>query len=320
VDAAGDVNPPGTPGTQYPALGPLTLSFVAATDLAAAGRFVAPHDFIWGDALPVDLDGHGTHVSGTIGQLTNNRAGTAGVAFGVKLMPVKVLDTEWDDIFGSPNFGTDSLVAQGIRYAADNGAKVLNLSLGRPAPPAAPVLEDAIKYAVSKGAFVVMSAGNEFESGNPMVEPAEIASRVAGAVSVAAVDRDKNHAFYSSTGSWVELSAPGGSFTPFGSSGGILQQTLDLSLVDTFQLPVPQFGAPRFDALAYYYFIGTSQSAPHVTGLAAMLMQQGITQPAAIESALERYATDLGAPGRDDTYGYGLVEARKTLFGLGLAR
>src|SRR4051812_1162796 len=97
IDAEGNVVAPGVP-TIYPALGDLTLQFVAATELGPSSRFVAPRDFIWNDNLPLDLDGHGTHVSGTIGQLTNNRTGgtgdvahgggTAGVAFNVKLMPV----------------------------------------------------------------------------------------------------------------------------------------------------------------------------------------------------------------------------------------
>ena len=172
-DSSGNVN--STPclasETAYPALGAMTLTFVAATELAPLTRFVAPHDFIWNDNLPLDLEGHGTHVSGTIGQLTNNRfnglgdvangGGTAGVAFNVKLMPVKVLDTEWDDIFGAPNSATDDIVALGIRYAADNGAKIINMSLGRTGPAncgtspnqngCAPVVEDAIRYAVGRG-------------------------------------------------------------------------------------------------------------------------------------------------------------------------
>jgi serine protease len=333
VDEAGNVFPASGVGTLYPALGDLTLNFVAATELGPSTRFVAPHDFIWNDNLPLDFDGHGTHVSGTLGQLTNdggsstgdqaNGGGTAGVAFNVKIMPVKVLASEWDVIFGQADAvgGSDDTVALGIRYAADNGAQIINLSLGASgAAGSAPAVEDAIRYAVGKGAFVAVAAGNDFEDGNPTEVLAEIASRVPGAVSVAAVDKNKAHAFYSSTGSYVELSAPGGSFRGFDSSGGILQQTLDLDLVDTFDVPVAQFTAPRFDSLAYFYFTGTSQATPHVSGVAAMLMQQGIRSPAAIEAALERFATDLGSPGKDDTFGFGLVEARDALRGLGLAR
>ncbi len=306
--------------TTYPALGTLDLDFAPAPDLASANRFVAPWDFIWGDADPVDLDGHGTHVSGTIGQLTNNNVGTAGMAYNVRLMPVKVLSTDWDDIFGSPNQGTDEVVAEGIRYAADHGAQVINMSLGRTGPPA-PVIEDAMRYAVSKGAFIAVAAGNDYENGNPDEVLPEIAARLQGAVAVGAVDENFNRAEYSSTGSYVELAAPGGSFAHgFGADGGILQQTLDLELIETYLNPVAQFGPPRFDAFAYYFFTGTSMATPHVAGLAAMLMQQGITDPAAVEAAMERFATDEGAPGRDNDYGFGLINPRATLLGLGLAR
>jgi serine protease len=321
VDADGDVFVGGSSGTLYPALGNLSLSFVAAPDLGPSSRFVAPRDFIWDTTVPVDLDGHGTHVSGTIGQTTNNNMGVAGVAFNVKLMPVKVIDSDWDVIFGSPNTGTDDTVARGIRYAADNGAQVINMSIGRTGPArSAPVVEDAIRYAVGKGVFVAIAGGNGFEDGNETEVYAEIANRVQGAVSVAATDRNHNRAFYATTGGYLELAAPGGSFRGFGDEGGILQQTLDLDLVETFTSPPSRFIAPRFDAVAYFYFTGTSMATPHVAGVAAMLIQQGITSPAAIEAALEKFATDLGTPGRDDEFGFGEVQARNTLRGLGLAR
>jgi serine protease len=306
-------------GFLYPALGDLSLAFVPATQLASTSRFVQPRDFIWDDDLPVDLDGHGTHVSGTIGQLTNDGVGTAGVAFGVKLMPVKVVDGVWDQIFGAPNIATDDVVARGIRYAADKGAKVLNMSFGRTGPPA-PVVEAALNYAVGKRAFVAIAAGNEFEDGNPTEVFAEIASRINGVVSVAAVDRTRAHAYYSNTGTWVELAAPGGSTRGFDTPGAILQQTLDPDMVETFFLPPARFTAPHFDVLAYVPHEGTSMATPHVSGVAAMLMQQGISDPAAVEAALERFATDLGDAGRDAVFGFGLIEARNTLRGLGLAR
>jgi serine protease len=319
LDEDGFVGPPGGSGTQYPALGDLTLSYTAASQLVPAGRFVAPFDFIWNDSSPIDFDGHGTHVSGTIGQTTNDGVGTAGVAFNVKLMPVKVLDSTWDDIFGSPNFSSDDTIARGIRYATDNGAKIINMSLGRTGPRA-PVIEDAMRYAVSRGVFIAVAGGNEFEEGNPVEVIAEIASRVNGAVSVGAVDPARNHAYYSNTGSYIELVAPGGSFRGYNAEGGVLQQTFNPDFVETFTRPPAQFTAPRFDVLAYVRYTGTSMATPHVAALAAMLMQQGITEPAAIEAALEYGAMDLGSRGRDNTYGYGLVDAYSTLRGLGLAR
>ena len=217
--------------------------------------------------------------------------------------------------------GTDITVARGIRYAADNGARIINMSLGRTGDAgSAPAVEDAIRYAISKGAFVAVAGGNEFEDGNPTEVLAEIANRIQGMVSVAATDKNHNRAFYSSTGSYIELAAPGGSFRGFDVDGGILQQTLDLDFVETFTSTPARFIPPRFDVLAYFYFTGTSSSTPHVSGVAAMLMQQGITSPAAIEAALERFATDRGTAGRDNEFGFGEINARNTLLGLGVAR
>jgi serine protease len=331
-------------GTQYPALGRVLIPYSAAPQLvspSAASRIVAPYDFVNETSTPLDFEGHGTHVSGTIGQLTNDGIGTAGVAFNVKLMPVKVLASAWDLLFaGFTNIsnvgGSDDDVARGIRYAADNGAKILNMSLGSSGPPdcatkpnqsdCSPVIEAAMRYAVGKGCFITVAGGNEFEDtvapygANPTSVIAEIASRIPGAVSVAAVDRAKAHAYYSSSGSYIELSAPGGSERGFGNSGFVRQQTFDFNLTDTFLLPPAQFVAPRFDAFGYIGYIGTSMAAPHVAGVAAMLMQQGVTDPAAIEEILEKTAVDLGTPGRDSTFGFGLVDARAALRGLGLAK
>ena len=328
-------------GVRYPALGRVVIPYAAADQLVGgvgAGRIVRPHDFIWDSDTPLDFDGHGTHVSGTIGQLTNDSRLTAGVAFNVRLMPVKVIDSTWDDVFGAPNQGDDTTVARGIRYAADNGANIINMSIGRTGPPdTAPEIEDAIRYAVGKGVFIAIAAGNDFEDGNPKEIIAEIASRVQGAVSVAAVDRhavdqtgDRRcqgtgasadcHAYYSNTGSWVELAAPGGSERGFGRDGFVWQQTFNFNFTDTFLLSPSEYTAPRFDVLAVVGYIGTSMATPHVSGVAAMLMQQGITKPSAVEEALEKFAIDLGAAGRDDVYGFGLVDARNALRGLGLTR
>ena len=308
-------------GPTFPALGDVLVPFAAAPELGESGspRFVAPRDFIWNDELPLDLDGHGTHVAGTVGQLTNNGRGTAGMAYNVRLMPVKVIQGLWDEIFDSPFAGTDDVVARGVRYAADNGAKVINLSIGREEGGPATVITEAIRYAVSRGVFVVAASGNTRADGNSSNRIAVPAPEIAGFVAVGAVGRTLDVAFYSTTGAYVELSAPGGDQRQ-GISAGILQQTLDLDLVETYARPVSQYGPPRADAFAYEYFQGTSMAAPHVSGFAALLMQQGITSPAAIEAAMKQFATERGAPGKDNFYGFGLINPRATLRGLGLAR
>jgi len=306
-------------GPVYPALGQVDIPFATAPELGGADRFVAPRDFIWADDTPVDLDGHGTHVAGTVGQLTNNGVGVAGMAFNVKIMPVKVIAGEWDLIFGAPNNGTDDIVAQGIRYAADNNAKVINLSLGRESGGPAPVVDAAVRYAVGRGAFVAIAAGNARERGNLPNVLGNVSPTLAGAVTVSAVGKSLAGAYYSVTSPAVELTAPGGDLRA-DSTGGVIQQTLDLDLLQTFRRPVAQFGPPRADSFAYYYFQGTSMATPHVAGLAALLYQQGITSPDAIEEAMKKFATDKGPAGRDDEYGVGMINPRATLRGLGLAR
>jgi serine protease len=303
-------------GPLYPALGQVDVPFAAAPELGPSGstRFVAPRDFIWNDQNPVDLDGHGTHVAGTIGQLTNNNSGTAGMAYNVRLMPVKVIDGAWDYIFDSPFAGTDDVVARGLRYAADNGANVINLSIGREDGGPATVVTDAMRYAVSRGCFIVVASGNSRADGNQPNRLAQAAPQIDGMVAVGAVGRTLNLAFYSTTAPYVELSAPGGDQRLGGIAAGILQQTLDLDQLENYTRP------PRADSFAYEYFQGTSMATPHVSGFAALLMQQGITNPAAIEAAMKQFSTDKGVAGRDDSYGFGLINPRSTLRGLGLAR
>jgi serine protease len=306
-------------GRIFPSLGAIDVPFAPALDLGGSDRFVSPRDFIWDDMTPVDMDGHGTHVAGTIGQLTNNSLGVAGMAFNVRLMPIKVIDGFWDAYFGSPFVGTDDVVARGVRYAVDNGAKVLNMSIGRTGPPA-PVVQEAIAYAVSRGAFVAVAGGNEFTEGNPVERLAEFAPQINGMVAVGAIGRDRARAFYSSTGPHIELAAPGGDASRGGGAAAILQQTYDLNFLDSFEDGPSSLRPPRFDMFAYLRFQGTSMAAPHVSGLAAMLIQQGITSPAAIEASMKRYATDLGTSGRDDEYGHGLINPRASLRGMGLVR
>ncbi len=286
-------------------------AYSQAPDLAGA-TFVSPHDFIWDDDTPVDLDGHGTHVAGTIGERTGNGVGVAGMAFNVAFMPIKVVSGPWDEAMGAPNVGTASLLAIAIRYAADHGAKVINLSLGfdEDVPP----VKDAILYAIDKGAFVAAAAGNSGDAGSPPFYPAAYAPSVQGLVAVGAVDFNFNRAYYSNSNDYVEIAAPGGDITADenhdGYGDGILQQTIDQQLASE----------GIFNQFGYFFFQGTSMSTPHVSGLAALLMNQGVTDPKAVEWAIEHFATDVGVPGRDNDTGFGVINPRNTLRGLGVSR
>jgi serine protease len=285
--------------------------FREASDLVGT-NFVAPRDFIWERDTPFDLQGHGTHVTGTIAQRTGNDEGVAGMAFNVSIMPIKAVSTEWDDELGSPNFGSESIVAEAVRYAADNGAKVINMSFGFDEPVSA--VRDAITYAIGKGAFIVAAAGNAGEEGSPDAYPAAYASEIEGLISVAALDFNLQRAPYSNSNPYVEIAAPGGDTTvdlnDDGYVDGVLQQTLDPDLVS--------LGV--FNEFGYFFFQGTSMAAPHVSGLGALLMTQGVTDPKAVEAVIKRFATDIGPAGRDNDTGFGVINPRATIRGLGISK
>jgi serine protease len=303
----------------------IDVPFARSTDIVSNGRLVAPYDFVYEDEIPYDMDGHGTHVTGSLAQLANNNESGVGVAFNARLMPLKVCLGDWDILFLLAEDGVSTVPpnlqggvcstsdeARAIRYAVDNGARILNMSLGGTTP--AQATQTALQYAVSRGAFVAVSAGNEFDDGNPVSYPAAYARELSGVMAVGAVGQDLNRAYYSSTGDYVEIAAPGGNSRQGGSAGLVWQQTYRGDGISTNQR------APRFDLLTDDGFQGTSMASPHVAGLAALLYAQGVRNPAAIESAIRQFAQDRGTAGRDNDYGYGLIDARATLRGLGLAR
>lgn len=262
--------------------------YVRAPDLAGTS-FVPGWDFVNNDAHPNDDEGHGTHVTGTIAQTTNNGVGVAGLAFGVSIMPVKVL--------GADGKGNTSTLADGIYYAVDNGAKVLNLSLGGSGTNQ--TLSDAIAYAHQEGVVVVCSAGNEYEDGNPPQYPAAYATTIA----VGATRYDLLRAYYSNTGSYVDIVAPGGDVSVDqngdGQPDGVLQQT---------------FAKPSYAAFNYWYYAGTSMAAPHVSAAAALLLSANPNlDHEAVRFILESTAVDLGVPGWDEQYGHGLLDVAAAL-------
>lgn len=302
------------------------MAFAPNPDLSSA-RLVDPFDFAFQDTVAVvDMDGHGTHVSGTIGEDTNNVTLLAGLAYNVRIMPVKVCRGYWEELvfraavdttgFPSPSFSACVIsdIADGIRYAADRGAKVINLSLGGQGQQETVRL--ALEYALQRGVFSAIAMGNSFASGNPINYPARYAQDFMGVMSVAAVTKSQARASYSSTGAHAEIAAPGGQFQSGVDQGVIWQSSL---------FPPDSNGVvvrlPRFDRYDGVGITGTSMATPHVAGLAALLMSQspGIS-PANVERAIRATARDIGIPGKDDEFGYGLIQPRNVLFGWGLRK
>lgn len=196
-------------GVAYEDYGP----YVQAPDLAGT-TFVAGWDFVNEDSHPNDDNSHGTHVAGTIAQTTNNGIGVAGIAYGANIMPLKVLDSE--------GVGSDQWVADGIVWAVNHGAQVINLSLGGPAPSS--VLESAVNYAYNNGVTVIAAAGND---NSDVSYPAAYENCIA----VGAVRYDETRSYYSNYGSALDLVAPGGDVyvdqNGDGYGDGVLQQTFD---------------------------------------------------------------------------------------------
>jgi len=269
-------------GVAYETYSSTGKSYTKAPDLANT-CFVPGYDFINNDAHPNDDNDHGTHVAGTIAQSTNNGVGVAGIAYNACIMPVKVLDAN-----GS---GSYSAVANGIYYAADHGAKIINMSLGGPSDSS--TLRDAVAYAYAHGVTVIVAAGNENTSA-----PSYPAAYNDSVISVGATDYAKNRAWYSNYGPDVDVVAPGGDTSADlngdGYGDGILQNTFDTNP----------------NVFSYYFFQGTSMATPHVAGTAALIIANGnATTPDDVREALQSTAQDIGAVGKDNQFGYGLIDA-----------
>jgi len=249
-------------------------------------RFKQGYDFVNDTVHANDDHGHGTHVAGTIAQATNNGQGVAGVAFEATLMPVKVLNH-----FGS---GTSADISDAIRFAADNGAQVINMSLG--GGGYSKVMADAVAYARKKGVTVVAAAGN---AGRSRVE---FPAAYPGAVAVGAVGPSGKRAPYSSYGKDLDIAAPGGDKRQ-GDEGGILQNTID----------------PRNVSRSIYAsYQGTSMATPHVAAVAALLYAEGASGPDEVEKALFAGAKRVEGQGAwSEEYGHGLLNAEASLQALG---
>lgn len=231
------------------------------------GKIAAQKDFV-DDALPAqDQTGHGTHVAGIAAANTNNRAGVAGGCPACKILVARVL--------GPDGSGTVADVIDGITWSADNGAKVINLSLGHYGE-AVEAEENAVNYARNKGAMIVGAAGNGATS--ERFYPGAYTR----AMAVSATDQNDRRAGFSNFGDWVDVAAPG------------------VRILST----VPG---------SYGYKSGTSMSTPYVSGLAALISAQGYSADQ-VRNRIEATATDLNPRGKDPFFGHGRIDAYRAAY------
>jgi thermitase len=232
------------------------------------GHLVAGTNVVGQNDQPFDDVGHGTHVAGVISALVNNNLGVAGITWYNKVMPVKVLDKS--------GAGSTYSVAQGIIWATDHGAKVINMSLGNYADSS--FLHDAITYAYKHDVVLIAASGNDNtqQPGYPAAYPEVFA--------VAATDSHKKKAPFSNYGNYIDVTAPG------------------VGIASTY--PDNQYAA----------LSGTSMASPHVTALAALVRS---TNPSLknteVYEIIRHSAQDLGTPGRDPYFGFGLIDVSKAV-------
>jgi subtilisin family serine protease len=236
-------------------------------DLAAV--LLAGRNFVDPGMPPEDDKGHGTHVAGLAAAVTNNGIGIAGCNFAgrIRILPVKVLNAQ--------GFGYDADIAEAIRWAVDQGARVICMSLG--GPESNTLLREAVDYAYARGCAVVVAAGNSGlpQDGNPVIYPAAYPETIA----VGATNRDHARAFYSSYGNYVDLAAPGGD-----------DWTMQRGILSTY------YETSQDYILAF----GTSMACPQVAGAAAMLLAQNPARsPEDVALILQRTAVKVGSLAQD---------------------
>lgn len=258
---------------------------------------VLGYDFADGDADPSDDHMHGTHVAGIAAAVGDNAVGIAGVAFEARLMGLRGL--------GSTGGGTTSSITEGIVYAVDNGADVINASFSGPGRPQA--ISDAIAYARAAGVVFVAAAGNDSASTTsafPANDP--------GSIAVAALASDDTPASFSNHGVKLDLGAPGGGDGP-PPAGALDPASSVLSLLSA-DGDLSHYGAHLLVSPGYARLSGTSMAAPYASGAAALLLA---THPGwnveQIRQALRVSARDVGAAGIDLDSGYGCLDVAAAL-------
>jgi serine protease len=277
----------------------------------SAGDFVRGRDFVDGDRFPLDENGHGTHVAGTIGESTDNARGVTGLAYGARIMPVRVLDE-----YGA---GDSAAIAGGIRWAVRHGADVINLSFefdDRYRQVTAFEIPDvlgALRFAERHGVVVVAAAGNQKR--DTVAYPARHESVIA----VAATTEHGCKAKYSNTGQAVDIAAPGGGRDDrqdISCPRGVNPNGRDI-FQTTYPWATRLDGRPPGAGFKRFAlptgFQGTSMAAPHVAAVAALVIASGILgpdpTPAQVTARLQATAIDVGAPGPDEAYGAGRLDA-----------
>lgn len=265
-----------------------------------SSQFVPGYDFVDRDTRPDDANGHGTFVAGVIGERVDNKVALTGIAYGAKILPVRVLDAD--------GLGDSATIAAGIRYAARRRAPVINLSLEFDSSVEARQIPDvlsALRYANRQGSLVIAASGNE------TLRAVAYPARASNVLSVGATTEHLCQADYSNGGPGLDVVAPGGGDDAAITGDPDCQPTARPGR-DIFQMTyvgsVRKFGIPSS-------YQGTSMAAPHVAGTAALIIASGVIgkhpSPRALEARLKSTARDLGPAGYDSRYGSGLIDAAK---------